>query len=155
MPLQLNNEFGPQFIIVNESDQLTLRVGVKSSSLFAAQSMNTVTVSSDGIDITAAEALGLYRAVRHDGFYASSTLNDLSAYAGITTVALALGEVGNVVRTGLISDNSWTWVQNEAVFISANGLLTQTPPVLPIRRIGWAISPTQINLDPFPIISGV
>jgi len=157
MGLNMTRELGPQFIITNKSDQLTLQVGVKSSSLFQTGGTGggtTVTVSSDGVEITAAEPLGAYRAVTHGGLYCDSTVEDLSAYAGVTTVALATGATGTVVRTGLVSDTLWTWTPNQAVFISTDGVLTQTPPALPLRRIGWAISATQINLDPFPIIVG-
>lgn len=147
--LDLTQELGPQFIVTAPAEQLTLEVGVKSSSLFGSGGNSA---GGEGIEVVTAIPVGAYRAVTHTGFYADSTLIDLSNYAGVTLTAAIAGEVIEVKRTGKIVENTWTWTPNAPVFISANGILTQTPPVLPIRRIGWAISGTQINLDPFPII---
>lgn len=167
----LNFELGPQFTIkvshsmagglakldapftvsINEpvKKMFTLVAGVKSSSLFgaSAQAANNVTVK-----ITTAQALSLHRAVTFSGIYCEPTQNGLSEYAGVTTVAVGLGESTNVVRTGLLTEGGWSWTPNAPIFVGATGVLTETPGALPIRRIGWAISPTQIALDPFPII---
>lgn len=113
-----------------------------------------ITATQDVL-ITAAQALGLYRAVTIDGFYADTTTPaSLNKYAGITTTALSLGEEKYVVKAGLMTEAGWTWTPDAPIFIGTNGTLTQTPVSGPMRRIGWAISATQINLDPFPTIKG-
>lgn len=158
-PLQLTAVQGPLFTLQmkNESasSSFTLLAGVKSSSLLTAQRQPAQVTQVNGvnnIEITAAEALSAFRAVKYDGTYCNSTIDDLSSYAGVTTVAMTVGETGSVIRTGSIADSLWSWIPNQAIFISTNGVLTQTPPTTPLRRIGWAVSATQINLDPFPTI---
>lgn len=148
------DSFGPQFTLTNSSDSLQLNVGVQTSVLYRNQEpgVNTVTYSDDTIEVTAAEDIGLYRAVTAKGLYCNHNLADLSAYAGISTVAVTAGNQVQLVRTGKISDSSWTLVVDHPIFLTDNGVLTQTATTLPIRRIGWAISATEINLDPYPII---
>lgn len=172
-PYNINVELGPLFTLKCENNSgpanqesalslvalpatqvIQLNVGTKSSSLFGTGGGSTVIVSSEGVEITASEPLGAFRAVTHSGYYCDPTEEDLSSYAGVTTVAMVSGSTGVAIRTGLISDSLWTLTPNQSVFISANGILTQTPTALPLRRIGWAVSTTEINLDPFPIILG-
>lgn len=159
--LKCENNSGPanqasafSVVALPATQVIQLNVGTKSSSLFGTSGGNTVIVSSEGVEITASEPLGAFRAVTHAGFYCNPTEEDLSAYAGVTTVAMVSGSTGVVIRSGKISDSLWTLAVNQPVFITTNGVLTQTPTVTPIRRIGWAISETEINLDPFPIILG-
>lgn len=163
-PMNLTLELGPQFTIeVVESidqqlsiglsepitQQFTLVAGVKSSSLFAVAGSTATNLT---VSITSAMALGLFRAVTFSGIYCEPDIDSLSEYAGVTTVAVGLGETTKVVKSGLITEGSWSWTPNAPIFVGTLGVLTQTPGALPIRRIGWAISATQIILDPFPII---
>lgn len=101
--------------------------------------------------VTAAEALGGNRAVTVDGYHATpATLDKL---IGITTGAVSLGEDATVVRWGIMTEPSWTWTADQPIFVGAAGVLTQTPPVSgTVRRIAWAVSPTQISIDLFPTI---
>jgi hypothetical protein len=86
--------------------------------------------------------------------YTQPDADSLAAYAGVTRMATVAGDPINVVRSGLISEGAWNWTPNAPIFIAANGVLTQTQPTAgnPVRRIGWAISATELNLDPYPII---
>jgi len=147
----LNVQLGSQFVLrITDpiGQNLSLQVGVKSSSLF---STNTP-VPYTHITVNSAQALGMYRAVTVGGNYCTKTATSLPEYAGVTSAAVVQGVPTRLVIRGLITDAGWTWTANSPVFVGVNGILTQTAGALPIRRIGWAISATQINLEPYPII---
>lgn len=102
-------------------------------------------------NVVAAEALGGHRVVTVDGYHANP--EDADRIAGVTNAAGSLG--ASVVTTvkGLMTEGSWNWIPNQPIFIGANGVLTQNPSTSGlIRRIAWAISATQINVDFMPPI---
>ncbi len=101
--------------------------------------------------VLAAQPLGGHRAVTVDGFHADP--EDADSLAGITTAAGAAGSVVDVVVKGPMVEPSWNWTPGQPVFIGALGVLTQNPSTTGlIRRIAWAVSPTQINVDLMPPI---
>jgi len=66
---------------------------------------------------------------------------------GITLTAGALGQVGNVQRSGAIDDAGWSWTPGP-VWLGANGALTQVSPVDGYDvLIGSANSATRITLN--------
>lgn len=153
--LSLNIELGPLFTVVIDqpavAEKLTLEVGAKTSSLLAAGA--NVPLPYTYVTVTAGSDISLFRAVDVSGLHVEPiTETRLSAYAGVSSVAVVVGMPVKLIVKGLISENSWTWTPDAPIFIGAGGVLTQTPGSLPMRRIGWAISATQINLDVYPII---
>lgn len=101
--------------------------------------------------VVASEALGGHRAVTVDGRHAESASANI--LAGITTSAVAVGGSVVVVSAGRISESSWSWAPDAPIFLGPAGTLTQTPPSSGlIRRVAWAITPTQINVDFMPPI---
>lgn len=102
------------------------------------------------VTVTAQEALGGHRAITADGFHATPSL--LDKLAGISTGAASIGETAVLQRSGLMVEPTWTWTPDAPVFVGAAGVLTQTPPSGVARRVAWAISATEINVDLFPII---
>jgi len=106
--------------------------------------------AANQVTVTAQEALGGHRAVTADGFHATPAL--LDKLAGISTGAASIGETATLQRSGLMAEPSWTWTPDAPVFVTAAGVLTQTPPSGTARRVAWAISATEINIDLFPII---
>ena len=144
--INLSAVLGPRYEIV------PLGVGVGSG-----HGSGGLPISVSGtldVAVTVQEAVGAYRAVGYDGRYSQPNTDSLAAYAGITQMAAIAGASITVVRSGLITESVWTWTPNTPVFIETDGALTQTQLLTgnPIRRIGWAISATEINLDPYPII---
>lgn len=163
-PLNINAVFGPRYeiVIVNDtvtvddnfaltlerSEPLRLNVGTGFN--------NNENSSSGTLDVTiiAKEIVNAYRAVGYDGFFTQPTEDSLSNYAGVTRMATVINDPINVVQTGLMEEPTWTWTPNAPIFISTDGVLTQTlPPTGPVRRIAWAMTATKINLDPYPIIA--
>ncbi len=101
--------------------------------------------------VVASEPLGGHRAVTADGWHATpSTLDHL---VGITAGAGATGDATEYVSHGLMVEPSWTWQAGAPIFVGLDGVLTQTPPVSGLtRRVAWAISETEINVDLQPTI---
>lgn len=161
----LNAVFGPRYeivikdesVAVGEDFTLTLQKS-EPLRLNVGTGFNNLTQTSTGtldVTITAAEVVNAYRAIGYDGLFTQLTEESLSNYAGVTRMATVSGDPVDVVRVGLMEEATWGWTPNAPIFISTNGVLTQTLPAGLVRRIGWAISATKINLDPFPIITGV
>ncbi|HYE75116.1 MAG TPA: hypothetical protein VEF04_17375, partial [Blastocatellia bacterium] len=73
-------------------------------------------------------------------------------YTGITLNAALGGEIVNIQRLGEATESSWNWIVDAPIYIGANGVLTQTPPVASTAAfsqiIGVAVSPTSIYLAP-------
>lgn len=102
-------------------------------------------------NVIAAEALGGNRAVTVDGFHANP--EDADRFGGITLTSGVLGATVGVLVKGLMTEGSWNWTPDQPIFIGPNGVLTQSPSTTGlIRRIAWAMSPTQINVDLMPPI---
>lgn len=147
----LNAVFGPRYEIVirGEAEPLRINVGTGFNGL------SQVNNSTLDVTVTVAETINAYRAIGYDGLFTQLTEESLSNYAGVTRMAVVVNDLVNVVRIGLIEEPTWNWTPNFPIFISSQGVLTQTLPIGFVRRIAWATSTTQINLDPFPIITGV
>lgn len=145
--LTLNQQLGPQYVISfsQGSETFNINVGAGTGSGF------TPTGTLD-VSVTAAQNVSAWRGIGYDGLYTQPNATSLSMYAGVTRAAVLTGNPASVVRIGFLSENSWTWTPNAPVFITTDGVLTQTVPSGTLRRIGWAISATQIHLDPYPII---
>lgn len=67
---------------------------------------------------------------------------------GIGMQAAATGEPVNVRLSGILEEPSWSW-QAGPVYVGAEGRLTQDPSGLAfIQRLGWAVSPISLLLQP-------
>lgn len=139
----------PLDINISPVQNFQLVAGIAASNVGGGGGSTTGTID---LSVTAGVFLDSYRAVQVDGFYCQPNEDSLSRYAGVTREPINTGNVGTVVKEGLITNNGWSWTNGAPIFIQANGVLTQTLPTHPWRRIGYAVSPTQINLDPFPFM---
>ena len=148
----LNVVDGPLFLLnvidTESSPGFTLNVGVNSSS-FGGGSSSTGTVD---VTVLSAEAIGIYRAVEATGFICETTSLSMGLYAGVTRKAIASGQNMSLVRSGILTEGGWTWIPNQPIFIGTAGVLTQVLTSNAIRRIGLAVSATQIYFDPYPTI---
>jgi len=109
----------------------------------------------------AAVALSGHRAVtpRPDGTleYASNAVAaHLHAPLWITQGAVTAGQSATVLAYGALTESSWAWIPGAPLFLGADGLLTQTPPVAPgalcLAQVGTATSPTSAFFDRQPSI---
>lgn len=78
---------------------------------------NVVASATVDIIITAAIALGMYRAVTAVGQYCEPTQPALDRYAGVTKVAVSQGTDTSVVRAGLLTEAGWSWTPNAPIFV--------------------------------------
>lgn len=99
--------------------------------------------------ITASENLGGHRVITIEGYYASKdTDTDKFKVLGLTTGAVSTGASATVQTFGSITENTWNWTVGEPVFLSTNGLLTQTIPTTGYRLIiGIPITTTTLFVD--------
>jgi hypothetical protein len=147
MTFNISQQLGPEYIISFSQGGDTFNINVGAGSAGSFTPSGTLDVS-----LVAAQDLNAWRAVGYDGLFTQPNRNSMELYAGVTRAAVLNGNPASVVRVGFLNEASWTWTPNSPVFSTTDGVLTQTVPTGILRRIGWAISPTQINLDPYPII---
>lgn len=82
------------------------------------------------------------------------TPDDRGVVLGINLVSVTGGQVGSVAWSGPIVNNingtgGWNFVLNQPVYIGANGVITQTPPVTGWQAaIGYALSQNSIMFRP-------
>lgn len=102
--------------------------------------------------VVAAEPLGGHRVVTASGFLCGP--ENANAAVGITKTASVTGDTSEVVVQGIMEEASWSWTPEAPIFVGSAGVLTQTTPSSGlIRRVGWATSPTTINVDFLPPIT--
>jgi len=69
---------------------------------------------------------------------------------------VAIGQSATVLAYGLLTESSWAWTPNVPLFLGADGLLTQTPPVAPgalfLAQVGTATGATAAFFDRHPSI---
>ena len=110
------------------------------------------------IDTTSGESLSSNRLVyveKSDGkvYYADNTNTDhLHSVLGITQTAVGAEESVNVLYFGLKTNTGWAWNMtiDTSLYLSTNGLLTQTPPTTGfLMPVGFATTATTafIRLD--------
>lgn len=101
----------------------------------------------------AAIALGGNRVVVLDvneaAIYADNTnLTHADKILGITTSAASLGASVTIQTYGEMTEPSFNWTLDTQVFVSVNGLMTQTPPVTGFKRsIGFPIAATKLFIN--------
>lgn len=89
--------------------------------------------SNEQVAYVAAETLSGHLAValNDDGelIKADNTNSDhIGRVIGVTTQAISLGATGYVQTYGALTEPTWTWTMGTPVYLSTNGVLTQTPP---------------------------
>ena len=144
--LNITQELGPKYELNILKTPYVLGVGTNDGGTVSS-------TTSLNVKITAGEPLNAYACIGYDGLKVPQTVEGFSNYAGVTRYALANGETAQVVRSGLITEGGWDWIPNQPIFISTDSMITQdVPGTGVVRRIGWAFSENQINLDPYPVI---
>lgn len=112
-------------------------------------------------DHNAAVPLSGHRMVTLDSngllIYASAeTLAHANRVIGMTMGAVSAGVAPSVIKSGEITEPTWNWDTSLPLYLGANGLLTQTPPVGPTTKfsnvIGFPISPITVFIGIQPSI---
>jgi hypothetical protein len=100
--------------------------------------------------VLAAEALGGHRVVTSAGLHVTPATLDL--VFGVTLGAALIGTQATIITEGPLTELSWAWLPGLAVYAGDAGLLTQSEPVGAVKRIGTAITATQIAVAIQPTI---
>ena len=115
------------------------------------------------MQFTATSAIGGHRVLSlnaaNELIYASSDdLGTAHKIVGLSLNAASPGGTVSVMRSGEVEEPSWNWVTTLPVYLGANGLLTQTPPVVPAAFsliVGFPTSTTGLFIsvrEPITII---
>jgi hypothetical protein len=110
------------------------------------------------IEATAGAALSGHKAIAIIDGEAIHADKDTAAHRGmvrgITVGAAVDGATAFVQTYGPMIEPSWTWTPNAAIYVGANGALTQTAPSSGfLQQIAVADSATRIFIDPQPAIA--
>ena len=104
------------------------------------------------IEIPASGAIGGHRVVILEGdtaaYASNTTLSHHLKVFGITENAAASGSTLSVMRTGKMTEPSWSWTLDSPIFLGVDGSLTQTPPTHPTALfslvVGFPLSATSL-----------
>jgi hypothetical protein len=147
-------------VIYTESDSNVL---IESSTTDTVTIIESISVGPQGppgtggtssdLSIVAAIALGGHRIVVPDSngkaIYADNTISShANKVLGMTTGAIVEGGTATVKTEGEITESSWSWTLDTPIWLSTNGLMTQTPPTTGFSLIiGFPISATKLFID--------
>ena len=133
--------------IVRAASQPDMRLGT------ARQAWGGITLSGAvALSRRAAGALSGHRCVSAmaDGRIAYTHPDDPQSMATLLGITLGAGLDGddvNVAAFGLVTEPTWAWTPGAALYVGANGALTETPPDEGLlRRVGVAVTGTQIHV---------
>lgn len=110
-------------------------------------------VGSSALQYPAGAALGGHRmAVLNDAGQAIYADKDIPAHAGkvlgMTTGAVALGDLATIQTGGELTEPSWAWTLDTPVWLGSNGLLTQATPTTGFSLIvGFPITATKLFIN--------
>jgi hypothetical protein len=102
------------------------------------------------VEREAGEALGGHRVARigEDGLAWYASPAEAEGIAGITAGAASAGAAAQIVATGELTANGWSWSPGP-IYLAAAGTLSQTPPSSgAIVQIGTALGPSAMYVAP-------
>lgn len=114
--------------------------------------INNITSTAEIITGIAAENLGAHRivvAIDGDIGYADNTdISHSGIVLGITTQAVVSGASVDVTIQGEVTEGSWNWTLNMPIFLTENGLMTQTVVSTGfILQVGYPTSYISMIID--------
>jgi hypothetical protein len=143
------------FNVINKEYPISFKTGGDTIAFSVnTGKVNVINVTDRGIiKYSAGENLGGHRVVyinaENKVVYASN-LNLCQAHKilGITTGACEISDVAIIQTFGLMEEVSWTWDLNLPIYLSDNGLITQSTPATGfILQIAFPITSTKIFID--------
>lgn len=124
-----------------------------TSSADGLETVESVSVTT-GATVTrvAGEALGGNRAVRiaddNKAYYADPD-ETARLTIGLTTGAVVLGASASIQVEGEMEEPSWSWSDDEVIWLAADGMLTQTVPTSGhLFKVGIPMGPTRMRIEP-------
>lgn len=132
------------------NDQPTVNIVTESITL-DIESGGIVAANID-TSLTASTSISALRCITTDGSglakYATPDTLANAVVIGISTTSGSAGDTITVKTTGELSDASWSWTKG-AIYLGANGTLTQTAPSggSIVVHVAKAITATKILID--------
>jgi hypothetical protein len=81
-----------------------------------------------------------------------ATAGHLQRPVWLTLGAIVAAETDDVAALGRINEPTWSWTVGQAIYLGANGVLTQSPPLAPVAdfllEIARVIDPQTIWFEP-------
>lgn len=145
--LVITNEVRQAKIVGNK---IILSVSNNEQKLQINYGIANITVAGGGLFVgTTGEDISALRCLRTNSSGNILKMDLDVTYAnscvGISTTAATTGNSINVVHGSEITDNSWNWNMNQAIYCGADGVLTQTPPAGPFMlEVACVIAPNKI-----------
>lgn len=114
--------------------------------------VNNITNDNSVFSGIASEDLGGHRIVVAIGSQIAYADNTIAAHSsivtGISTQAVLSGATLNVTISGEVSEGSWNWSLDKPIFLTANGLMTQTAPNTGfLLQVGYPTTITSMIVD--------
>lgn len=98
-----------------------------------------------GTSLSAARALR-FTGPTTVGYADAATLAHSGQAVGLSTHAASAGAAVQMILSGLLEDDGWSWTVGGVVFVGLNGVLTQTHSAAWAftHPVGWAVSANGI-----------
>jgi len=109
---------------------------------------STMSIWTAGVDVNGHRAVVTMDdgRIRHAD---PSIVSDAHRILGLSLTAGLDGANITVLESGLVTELSWSWVPDAAIFVGTDGLLTQVQPASGFSMIlGFAPSPTSLYVRP-------
>jgi hypothetical protein len=142
------------FVEISQESQTTVEISMASGPIGPQGPIGPPGLSDRMFFVRiAAENIGGHRAVMGnlDGTISvasSSNTGHLGKVLGITIGAVVEGEETEVIRSGIIEFEGWDWNLDNPIYLSVNGLLSQTPATTGFSQIvGFAETPTKLFVN--------
>jgi len=143
----------PAFAIVDEERVSTIEQPSEIALLFGPEQGPPGTAGEAPLLVkVAGETLSGHRAVFVDTdgkfYYADKDDEAARVVAGITTGAVVVGGIATARFAGVLVEPSWAWTPALPIFLSTNGMLTQSAPSTGyVVEIGRALTATSILVE--------
>lgn len=148
-------------ITVNENvTKLTIKEDNIKLNIYENLTVHPINNISSDVIYKSGEYLSGHRAIKienNKAYYASNEIfSDKYKVIGISKGASIINEDCIITTYGEMSEPSWNWIEGLPIYLSSNGLLTQTVPVSNyILQIATVISSTKIFINiKIPLIIG-
>ena len=80
-------------------------------------------------------------------------LEDVPRVMGVTMTAASTGNAVGILVFGEMIEPTWSWIEGKAIFLGANGFMTQTPPSTGFQmEVAFAVTPQKIMVEIKPAI---
>jgi hypothetical protein len=138
----------PEAVTLGDDDNVYLVQGgadkrIKGSTLKGAVGDTGAAL----VELTSPAEISGGRVVKTDGNYYNPSAATPGAALGLSTGAASAGATLTVRTSGAMTDPAWAWTAGP-VFVTGNGVLTQTAPTTGIvLQVATALSATKIVVD--------